>query len=178
MNKNILLTGHPGCGKTTLIRRVLARLDGPVGGFYTQEIRVDGVRQGFKLVTFDGQEGVLAHVTFGSPLRVGKYSVDLTALETVGVPSVQRALQANALIVIDEIGPMELLSEVFCQVVTDALDSDCAVFGSIVRRSKPFSDQVKARPDVTVIEVHSGNRDTLADELATLLQATKRSDTD
>jgi nucleoside-triphosphatase len=142
MNKNILLTGQPGCGKTTLIRRVLARLDGPIGGFHTQEIRVDGARQGFKLVTFDGQEGILAHVTFGSPLRIGKYSVDLTALETVGVPSVQRAMQAHALVVIDEIGPMEMFSEAFCRVVTEALDSDCTVFGSITRRSKPFSDQV------------------------------------
>jgi nucleoside-triphosphatase len=171
MNKNILLTGHPGCGKTTLIRRVTARLTGPIGGFYTQEIRVGGARQGFKIVTFDGQEGILAHVKIGGPPRVGKYGVDLDALEAVGVASMRRALQADALIVIDEIGPMELFSEAFCRAVTAALNADNPVLGSIVRRSKPFADQVKARSDVTLIEVNAGNRETLVEEVRVLLQA-------
>jgi nucleoside-triphosphatase len=174
MNKNILLTGSPGCGKTTLIQRVVARLGCPVGGFYTQEIREKGTRLGFKLITFGGQEGILAHVAVDSPLRVGKYGVDLRALESVGVASVQRALSENAPVVIDEIGPMELFSRAFCQVVLDALDSPCAVFGSVVKRSQPFADQVKARPDVTVIEVHRGNRDALVERVLALLLVTGR----
>jgi nucleoside-triphosphatase len=84
MNKNILLTGSPGCGKTTLVRRVIARLNGPVGGFYTEEIRSGGARQGFKIVTFGGQAGILAHVNLSGPLRVGRYGVDLKALDMVG----------------------------------------------------------------------------------------------
>jgi nucleoside-triphosphatase len=174
MNKNILLTGSPGCGKTTLIQRVVARLSCSIGGFYTREIREEGTRLGFKVIAFDGQEGVLAHVGVDSPLRVGKYGVDLRALETVGVASVQHALSENALVVIDEIGPMELFSRAFCQVVLDALDSECVLFGSVVKRSKPFSDQVKARPDVTVIEVHRGNRDALVDQVLARLLATGR----
>jgi len=174
MNKNLLLTGNPGCGKTTLIRRVVARLRCPVGGFYTEEIREGSARVGFKVITFDGQEGILAHVGSSSPLRVGKYGVDLRALETVGVASVRRALSENALAVIDEIGPMELFSQAFCQVVLDALDSECVVFGSVVKRSKPFSDQIKARTDVTVIEVHRGNRDALVEQVLASLLATGR----
>jgi nucleoside-triphosphatase len=176
MNKNLLLTGNPGCGKTTLIQRVVARLRCPIGGFYTEEIREGGMRLGFKVITFDGQEGKLAHIGVDSPLRVGKYGVDLKALETVGVVSVRHALGENALVVIDEIGPMELFSQAFCQVVLDALDSENVAFGSIVKRSKPFSDQIKARPDVTVLEVHRGNRDALVDQVLALLLATGRCD--
>ncbi|HVO68409.1 MAG TPA: NTPase [Aggregatilineaceae bacterium] len=177
MNKNILLTGNPGCGKTTLIQRVVARLRCPVGGFYTQEIREEGARLGFKVITFDGQEGILAHVAVDSPLRVGKYGVDLQALESVGVTSVQRALDESALVVVDEIGPMELFSKPFCQVVLDALDSEHVLFGSVMKRSQPFADQVKARPDVTVIEVHRGHRDALAEQVLARLLATGRCST-
>jgi nucleoside-triphosphatase len=178
MNKNILLTGHPGCGKTTLIQRVVAQLDAPLGGFYTQEMREGGVRQGFKIIAFNGQEGILAHVKFPGPPRVGRYGVDLEALVAVGVASIQRALRNDALIVIDEIGPMELFSAAFCQAVIVALDSANPVFGSVVLRSRPFSDQVKARPDVMVIEVNPGNRDKLADEVLTLLQVVIKRDAD
>jgi nucleoside-triphosphatase len=182
MNKNVLLTGLPGCGKTTLIQRVIAQLNVPLGGFHTQEMRVGGLREGFQMITFDAQEGILAHVKFPGPPRVGRYGVDLDALAAVGVASIQRALHGdmpnNTLIVIDEIGPMEMFSAAFCQAVTAALDGDHPVFGSVVWRSKPFSDQVKARQDVTVIEVNPGNRDQLVTELLALLQAVMRRDTD
>jgi nucleoside-triphosphatase THEP1 len=73
---------------------------------------------------------------------------------------------------------MELFSAAFCQAIADALDSDCTVLGTIVKRSKPFSDQVKARPDVTLIEVHAGNRDDLVDDLVMRLQELNRFDPD
>lgn len=176
MNKNILLTGQPGSGKTTLIERVLARVRGASGGFYTREIRAGGARQGFAILTLDGQTGVLAHVELPGPPRVGRYGVDLAALEAVGVASVRRALDAGALVVIDEIGPMELFSPVFCRAVQNALDSPNVVLGSVVRRSEPFADQVKARPDVTVIDVTPANRDALVETVVRLLRATGRCD--
>ncbi len=165
MSEHILLTGEPGCGKTTLIKRFAAQVPCEIGGFYTQEIRAGGQRQGFRMITFDGAEGVLAHVDFGGAKRVGKYGVDLAALEAVGVASIRRALRAGTLVIIDEIGPMELFSPAFRQVVMDAFNSNRLVLGTVVRRSTPFSDAVKARPDVRVIEVRPGNRDAVFDML-------------
>ena len=161
MSATLLLTGDPGCGKTTLIRRVVARLAGPIGGFYTEEIREGGVRQGFAMITFDGVRGVLAHRSFPGPPRVGPYGVDLAALDAIGTASIRRALDGASLIVIDEIGPMEMASPAFCRAVLDALESDAPILGTIVKRSKPFSDQIKARPGVEVITVTRANRDTL-----------------
>jgi nucleoside-triphosphatase len=171
MTKNILLTGSPGCGKTTLIKRVIEGLGGGIGGFCTQEIREGGTRRGFKMITFDGRDGILAHITIKSQHRIGKYGVDVEALDAIGTSSIRRALENRSLIVIDEIGPMELFSAAFRDAVLAALDSDCPVFGAIVKRNVPFADRIKARDDVTVIEVQPGNREALVDELVTLLQA-------
>ena len=78
----LLLMGVPGIGKTTVIRRVAARLKGRrLGGFYTEEIRENGVRRGFRLVEFDGTARVIAHVDFPKVHRVGKYRVDVEAID-------------------------------------------------------------------------------------------------
>src|SRR5207253_25633 len=121
MTKKILLTGRPGCGKTTLIKRVVKELALPAGGFYTEEIRERGRRVGFKIVTLEGKEAVLAHVDFKTAQCVGKYRLDLAGLETVGIEALRTALRARQLVVIDEIGPMEIRSGIFCDVVNEAL---------------------------------------------------------
>lgn len=169
-NRTILLTGRPGSGKTTLIRHVLARLAGPAGGFYTQEIREAGRRMGFEIITLDGGRGILAHVDISSKHRISKYGVDLSALETFAIPAMLAAVEHNKLVVIDEIGPMELLSPEFRQVVLDILGSSASVLGSIVWRSTPFTDQIKSRPDVTLLEVTPENREELFEVILELVE--------
>ena len=108
MKPKVLLTGRPGCGKTTLIKRVVNELALSAGGFYTEEIRQGGQRVGFKIITLDGEETVLAHVDFNTKQRVGKYEIDRHALESIGIEAICIAVQARQLVVIDEIGPMEI----------------------------------------------------------------------
>src|SRR5262245_34001713 len=130
---SILLTGHPGCGKTTLIKRILPQLASPMGGFYTEEVRENGRRNGFKIVTLDGRSGMLAHVNFRSQYHIAQYGVDVGVVATLAVDSIRRAAADKALVVIDEIGPMELFSDAFCQAVMDILQSDARVLGTIVQ---------------------------------------------
>jgi nucleoside-triphosphatase len=165
MARAILLTGKPGCGKTTLIRRVLEDFPGDVGGFYTQEIREAGTRKGFEIFTLDGERGVLAHVDIRSSQRVGKYGVDLQALDRLVVPAIQGAVGRQALVVIDEIGPMEIRSTRFRKVVNHALLSDVKVLGTIAHRSMPFTDEIKRMPDVSVIVVNPANRQELPERI-------------
>ena len=166
MTKRILLTGRPGCGKTTLIKRIVEDLARPAGGFYTEEIREGDRRVGFKLITLDGKEAVFADVNFKTSERVGKYGLDLAKLETVGISAVRKAVQARQLIVIDEIGPMEIRSAIFRDVISETFDSDVPILATIVARSLPFTDAIKKRSDVCLVEVRPENREELVVEIS------------
>ena len=168
--KKVLLTGKPGVGKTTVIKRVVDKMVGRAGGFYTEEIREGGVRKGFRITSLEGQEGVLAHVDFKSPYRVGKYGVNLEDLERVGVAALSRALGECDLIVVDEIARMETFSRRFRQVVLQCLDSDKPLLGTIQKRDDPFLNAIRRRPDVQVIEVTVENREHLPESLLSGLQ--------
>jgi nucleoside-triphosphatase len=170
MSKAILLTGRPGCGKTTLIRRVFDLLPGPVGGFYTQEIREGGVRKGFAIISLDGRRGILAHVDIRGRKRVGKYGVDTAVLDALGVDAIQKAVAEGGIVVIDEIGPMEIMSDRFRQAVLRALQSEATMLGTVAQRSIPFTDQIKSMPGVTLIEVRRDNQEDLLSHILALLQ--------
>lgn len=170
MAKAILLTGAPGCGKTTLIRNVINRLPGPIGGFYTQEIREGRIRKGFEIITLDGKRGTLAHVKVRSKVKVSKYGVDINTLDALAVTAIQEAISQGGIVIIDEIGPMEIKSSRFRHTVLKALESNVTVLGTIVKRDTSFANQIKSRPDVTLIEVDFGNRDSLVDHLLGELQ--------
>jgi nucleoside-triphosphatase len=135
------------------------------GGFYTEEIRERGLRLGFKIVTLDGKEDVFAHVNFKTQERLGKYGLDLSPLETIGIEAVRKAVRARELTVIDEIGPMEIRSAIFREVVNEALNSRAPLLGTITARPFPFTDAIKKRRDVTLIEIRGDNREQLVSEL-------------
>ena len=166
MNRKVLLTGRPGCGKTTLVRRMVKELAQSAGGFYTEEIRERGLRLGFRIVTLDGKEDVFAHVNFKTQERLGKYGLDLSPLETIGIEAVRKAVRARELTVIDEIGPMEIRSAIFREVVNEALNSRAPLLGTITARPFPFTDAIKKRRDVTLIEIRGDNREQLVSELS------------
>jgi len=159
----LLITGAPGIGKTTLIRKVVGHLDWPVSGFYTQEIRERGSRVGFSLNLLSGPVLTLSHVSIRSPHRVGKYGVDVAGFEAAACPEIEAGLSQGALIVIDEIGKMELFSEKFRRTVLRVLKSPCPLLAAILQKSHPFTDPLKARLDVEVIEVTAANRERLVD---------------
>jgi nucleoside-triphosphatase len=170
MKQVYLLTGRPGSGKTSLVKQVVARMPGQAGGFYTEEIRAQGIREGFRLVTLDGQTVTLAHVKIHSPHRVGKYGVDIEALDRVGVPALERAAQHGDLVVVDEIGKMELFSPRFREVVSQVIGRGKKVLGTIMLNPNTFADAIKHRPNVNLIAV---TRDSYEQVLAELLKWVK-----
>jgi nucleoside-triphosphatase len=165
-----LLTGKPGTGKTTLIKEVIAGQEIESGGFYTEEIRTAGVRQGFRIITLDGHDAVLAHTDNASRYRVSKYGVDIASLENIGAAAIERAIADSDLIVIDEIGKMELFSPRFRETVLKAIDSDKKVLGTIMLNSHPFADQIKRRPDVKVVELTRNNHRQILREITDWLR--------
>ena len=166
MNK-ILITGKPGVGKTTLVLKIAEKLSGKkIGGFYTEEIRVSGDRVGFGIKTFDGKEGILSHVKIKSDPKVGKYGVDIGSFERFGVKAVEDALTDADIMIIDEIGKMELFSCRFKDAVMRCFDSDKPVIATIMQRPNEFADSIKNRPDVEIFEVTYENRGGLVDNIS------------
>jgi nucleoside-triphosphatase len=159
---NILITGYPGAGKTTLIRELVSELRaGNPQGFYTQEIRTAGVRKGFEWVDLRGGRGVLAHDGLAGPHRVGKYGVDLGGFEAY-LASLDLAAIGTGVVVIDEIGKMECLSARFRSLVLEALGSDrLLVVATIALKGTDFIETIKRRGDVELFHLQTGNRDTL-----------------
>ncbi|RLF44249.1 MAG: AAA family ATPase [Thermoplasmata archaeon] len=167
---NTLITGKPGCGKTTLIKQIIEELNLNVGGFYTQEMRIGGRRVGFKIISVDGNESILAHVDIKSPYRVSKYGVNIESIEKIGVKSILKALEENDVIVIDEIGKMELFSPRFKEVVNKALNSEKMLLATILLAPNPFTDKIKRRQDVKLFYLTPENREKVKEEIKAIFQ--------
>jgi nucleoside-triphosphatase len=161
MGRTLLITGLPGVGKTTIVKQVAQTLGQRAGGFYTEEIRGPGGRKGFRLVTLPlgGRQAVLAHVDIRARNRVGRYGVDVATFDAVGVAAVREAVQSREVVVIDEIGKMELFSGEFQGAVLKALSSSKIVLATVMHKSHTWVDALKAMPQVTVWQVTKSNRD-------------------
>ncbi|MCD6563087.1 MAG: NTPase [Thermoproteales archaeon] len=163
--KNFLITGRPGIGKTTCVLRIISLLSKQglrIGGFITREVRERGKRIGFLIQTFPEMEEVyLASTRYDNGPRIGKYIVNLDNLENVGVSSIKRALESSNIVVIDEIGPMELLSNVFKKIVLEAFNSDKPIVATIHFKARryPFGKRLLARSDIIVYELTLDNRE-------------------
>ena len=159
---NLLVTGKPGEGKTTLAERVVERLRGSLrlAGFTTTEVRGQtGERLGFRITTVNGSEGELARVHLKSPVRVGRYGVNLEEFERLALPELAR--HDVDLIVIDEIGKMECCSNRFCQAVEAVLDARIKVLATLGIGRLPFLDAIRRRPDIELVTLTKQNRDAL-----------------
>jgi nucleoside-triphosphatase len=167
----LLIEARPGAGKTTALSRLAERLrdDGvALSGFLTREMRSKGRRVGFEIETFGGERGLLAHVDIVGPPRVGRYGVDLEEFERLALP----ALESSAdVVLIDELGKMELASERFREAVLALFDSDVPIVATVHTFRHRLTDALKRRPNVSTIRLSAANRDRLPSEVAERLLA-------
>jgi nucleoside-triphosphatase len=165
VKKNLLITGLPGVGKTTLIKKLSEALKSfhPIG-FYTEEIREGFERKGFELISLEGKKGLLSHKDIRSPYKVGQYKVDIKSFEDF-LDSISFFNPFTRLIIIDEIGKMECLSDQFKNLLKEILDSEKWVMASIALKGSGLIAEVKERKDVQCFEITKRNRDSLFSEI-------------
>jgi len=175
-NKNILLTGLPGCGKTTAVMRIIRSLKAiRIAGFYTQEIREGTKRVGFRWHSLEGGEGVLAHTKTGGRYRVGRYGVNSSEFENKVVPLLRPVRNDIDLFVVDEIGKMECFSTMFIQSVRGLILSEKKLLATVAFKGEGFIDEVKKSDRVTVFELtQHGFNQTVTDILEILSAGVKR----
>ncbi|MER7752274.1 nucleoside-triphosphatase [Kitasatospora sp. NPDC097643] len=173
MPTRILLEGRPGSGKTTAIRRLAALVPTrDTTGFTTEEIRTGGRRVGFALETLAGQRAVLAHVDFPGPPRVGRYGVDLEVMARLALPSL--VWSAGTLVLVDELGRMELAYPPFEEALRALFAADADVVATVQAQHAAFTDALKRRADIELLRLTPANRDALPERLAARLAPARR----
>jgi nucleoside-triphosphatase len=166
------MEGRPGVGKTTVARRLIGHLRErglSVAGFTTDEIRERGRRIGFTVEGVEGDRAVLASTRYPGPPRVGRYGVDVAAFEKIALAALAGDSAARV-VVVDELGKMELHSEPFREAVTRLFDRPVAAVATVHRFRHPFTDALKRRREVDVMKVTERNRDDLPEQLADRLR--------
>jgi nucleoside-triphosphatase len=167
----LLVEARPGAGKTTALRRLaelLRESRTPLAGFTTEELREGRRRVGFAVESLDGERGTLAHVELPGPPRVGRYGVDLAAFERIALPALQPP--GGGVVLIDELGKMELASERFRAAVEGLLDEPVPLAATVHAARHPFTERLKRRSDVELVRLTAANRDALPAELAARLR--------
>ncbi len=171
----IFITGEPGVGKTTLVKKVVEKLGDRAIGFWTEEVRdkKTGKRKGFKVVNTDGKEKLFASKTFTSKHLVGSYGVNVQRFEEVALPLLERALREGKgkVIVIDEIGKMELFSKRFRDLVREiAYDPKLRLLATLpIRDVHPIVKELRRLPGAVLIELKRSNREGMDEEVLKLL---------
>ena len=167
MKKRLLfLTGSPGTGKTSVFLKTIEALKSrgySVGGMVSREVRTCGSRVGFEILDISsGRKGWLAHVNQKYGPRVGRYHVNLKDLDSVGVEAIRNAVENMDIVAVDEVGPMELYSERFREIVKKAVKSGKLVIGTVHWNVKDkLIEEIKAREDAEIFRVTYENRGNL-----------------
>ena len=150
-------------GKTTILEELAALLGDSAIGFLTIEVREENTRIGFDIQTFDGHTGILARAGLPSKFHIGRYGVDLDSFERIAIPALKTI--ENKILIVDEIGKMELRSDRFRDALLLALDTDHTVVAAIMQSNNPFADSIKQRSDCKLIEATSKNRKWLPERI-------------
>ncbi len=165
-----MITGQPGCGKTTLIRKVARSLSIPFCGFFTNEIRQRGRRVGFEIESFAGDKAVMSHLDSKSPYRVGKYGVDIEFMERIAAFEMEIALSENRLLIIDEIGKMELFSKRFEELILKVFQTEIPFLGTILYKPHPFCDRLKDSRGIKLLTLRMSEYDKTYDKIIQWLE--------
>ncbi|HZY70285.1 MAG TPA: NTPase [Thermoplasmata archaeon] len=168
------ITGLPGSGKTQTLLRIIQLLEQEgmkVGGMVTEPILEKHRRAGFQITNWLTKEHeVFAHESIKSRVRSGKYGVNLSALEGLGTRSLQEARDQADVIVIDEVGKMEVESDAFTQSVLNTLDADKSIVMTLHKKSRnPLLQDIRRRDELRLLEVTPVNKNLLAFKIVRLL---------
>ncbi|RTZ60110.1 MAG: nucleoside triphosphatase [Gammaproteobacteria bacterium] len=177
MGTKVLITGEPGVGKTTVIKKLVQKLGNRAIGFWTEEVRdkKTNKRVGFRIITTEGKSKRFASKTFTSKKLVGSYGVNVKYFEELALPILQKAIDQarrdrRKVIVIDEIGKMELFSRPFRELVREIFYDDALnVVATIpIRDVHKLVAQIRRLPGVVHIHLTKDNRDFMPDEILKL----------
>jgi len=150
-----------------------------VDGMITQEVRKGDERIGFKITDLSsGAEGWLARMGDSVGPRIGKYSVDSEDLEEIGVGALKRAAERSAdLVLVDEIGPMEMTSSAFRSTLANLLSAGRNVIATVKYGSHyPEMERSRGLAEAVSLNISRDNREETMRRILSIVDAwTERS---
>jgi len=170
------ITGLPGAGKTEALLKVIEMLEADghiVGGMVTTPIYEHGRKIGFEVVDWHSKRtGIFAHRDYETPIKIGLLFVDTDVLNEIGVPSIEWATANASIIIIDEVGKMEVESDTFIKAVKSALETPKPLILTLHKKSRnPLLQDIRRRDDVRILEVTPINRNLLPYKIISLLKS-------
>ena len=171
MSNIILLTGKPRAGKTTALKTIINMIGkNRCGGFYTEEVREDGNRIGFDCVSLNGEVSRISDINFESDKKVGRYSVNVENFEKISLDAIDFAIKNKEVVIVDEIGPMQLLSAKFKKELEKLFKAKKIVVGTIFFDSYPIVDDIKKNLEVRLITITNDNRDDIPQQVLSIIE--------
>lgn len=166
MGNILLLSGEPRVGKTTALKKIIEMIgkDNCIG-FYTEEICDELDRIGFDCVSLDGTRIRIADINLNSDTKIGRYGIDIVAFENFIMQIISNSFSSNKIIVIDEIGPMQLLSTKFKEQLNNILNGSNYVIGTIFYKEHPDIDEIKRIPGIKIYALTKDNRNGVLEKI-------------
>ncbi len=169
------ISGSSGIQKSETIKAIIQMLDEEdisIGGMITEPIMEDNRRVGFQVMDWQTREkAVFAHLDLDSPIEVKGYGVDLDSLNEVGVKAIRNGANERDVILIDEIGKMQVKSDTFYDTVKKALEVDKPLILTFEKKSRnPLLQEIRRRDDVRMLELTDVNKDLLPYKVLELIK--------
>lgn len=166
MGNMVLISGEPRVGKTTALKKIIQMIgECNCIGFYTEEIRDEFNRVGFDCVSLNGRRKRIADVNLHSDIRMGRYGIDIESFEEFALQAINNSSSSSKIIIIDEIGPIQLLSAKFKQEINNILTGSNCVLGTIFYNKHPDIDEIKKFPGVKIYTLTNENRNTIIENI-------------
>ncbi len=168
------ITGLPNSGKTYALLRVIDMLKEEnlsIGGMMDEPLS-DGRRKvGFTVKNlFTGESQIFADTETESKIMIGKIGVDLQKFEEIAIPAIKEACEKCDVIIIDEVGKIEVESQLFIDTVKEALDVNKPMILTLHKKSRnPLLQDIRRRDDVRILEVTPTNRNLLPYKIIRLM---------
>lgn len=159
----VLLTGLPGVGKTTMVKKIADNLVArglKVAGITTSEVRENGQRIGFRITDLStGEEGWLARKESSGGPRTGSYRIVMDDLERIGVEALRKLIRGGIdFAIVDEVGPMEMTSSSFRSSLGEVFHGSQATLVTVKLGSR-YEEIDAIRNECLQLELTSSNRE-------------------
>lgn len=176
MTEKILITGPPRRGKSTLISKLIEYYNNEknytIHGFLTPEIREKGDRIGFDIVDiYSGKTSQLARVgDFKTKYKLGKYNVFIQEFDKYIEDNLSLEEKTIDLIVIDEIGKMELFSDKFQDFIKNIFSLKISILATIgLKLSHPLKTYLLNLPSVLLLNLNKRNSQLVFEKVISLI---------